>query len=269
MKRLLLTAVLLTLAPCLFIGLLSGSPAARPEAVVRLYPDWRNDRTAYVSLAVPLEGLAVTADAVRRAYARANSREPGAQAILVVVPDDQRDQAVIDAMKGLFFAQFLRQGALTLRAGEVPETQRKPYLFLDPMDQPFPHAEVEVLIGQSDHPPHRHTAQVWIGNVELDADGRLQPLRSSSSLNQFVYQLVHPDCGPVPAIPQYASGNEPHHVLRVNALARDKWCVFVDALGYPMAGVQVQVVTSGSWEVGRMTSLAPTTLDGEGRMRPP
>jgi hypothetical protein len=266
MKRLLLTATVLVVA-CPFVGMSSGD-SAQSGVVVRLYPDWRDDPKAYVALTVPLEGGQVRADAVRRACSHEEVPEPGLEAILVVVPADQRDQGVIDAMQGQIFAQFLRQGFLSLRPGEVPPTQRKPYLFLDATNQPFSSTEVEVLIGQSESTSRGQTAQVWIGTVQLDADSRLQPLQSSSPLNRFTYLVVHPDCGLVPATPQYASGNEPFHVFRVNALPRDKWCVFVDALGYPMAGVQVQVVTSGSWELGKMTSLPPTALDGGGRLQP-
>jgi hypothetical protein len=263
--------------------LVSHFLAARPaaanpvplQAIVRLYPDWKADPRAYITLDVPLQDFEIRVDAVRRAYARSQPAGDGVrpqdlrEAILVAMPADQQDPAVTEAMGGLVFAQFYGRGSLVLRSDAASRTLQKPCLFLDALGQPLPNAGVEVLIGQGDNLSSVPAPRVWIAETQLDAEGRLVPPQSTSALNRFCYEVVHPDCGPVLALPQYASENELYQIFRVGALPRDKWCVFLDALGHPMAGAQVEVITSGSWEDGRMTFLAPILVDRAGRLRPP
>lgn len=288
MRRLFWTAVVLALISRPFDLRVSAGDSAPLRAVVRVYPDWRTDLRAYVTLTAPLEGREVKIEAVRQAYARGEfdgttterlsgrARAAGRgidsrrdEAIVVVVPADQQDQAVVEAMGDLIYAQFLRQRSLALRPGESTGAQQKSCLFLDALGQPLPNAEVAILISLGNYGPSVPTPRVWIADAQLDAQSRLQPPRSTSGLNRFIFEVVHPDCGPVPAMPQYAAEDEPYHVFKVGALPRDKWCVFVDALDYRMAGAKVEVITSGSWEKGKMTFLDPIILDGAGRLRPP
>jgi hypothetical protein len=275
MRRLLYATAVLVLISHLFATRTSAENAVPLQAVVRFYPDWKADPRGYVTLAVPLQDFEIRADAVRTAYTRSQPGDDGArpqdlrEAILVAVPDDQQDPAVVEAMGGLVFARFYGRDPLVLRSDAAPRNPPKPCLFLDALGQPLPNAAVEILIGQGDSLSSMPTPRVWIADAQLDAEGRLQPPWSISSLNHFGYQVMHPDCGLVPALPQYASDNGPCRVFRVGALPRDRWCTFLDALGYPLAGAQVEVITSGRWEDGRMTSLPPILLDGAGRLQPP
>lgn len=272
MRRVLLAVIVLGLGSCPF-SVHASATGSGPRVVVRLYPDWKTDAKAYVALTVPLERFEVKADAIRREYARSKGDDESVsgEAIVVVMPEDQQDQAVIDAMQGLVFAQFLRQGTLTLRPGQVPPVQQKPCRFVDASGAPLSDAGLAILIGQSSYSPRMtEIPRVWIADAKLDAEGCLpEAPRSSSGLRHLSFYVMHPDCGPVPAVPQYTSGGQAYHLYRAAALPKDQWCVFVDALGYPMAGVWVEVVTSGSWTHGRMTALDPIRLDGAGRLRPP
>jgi hypothetical protein len=261
MRRLLYATAVLVMISHLFATRTSAENAAPLQAVVRFYPDWKADPKGYVTLGVPLEGSEVRADAVRKAYTSSQADDEGGRpenlrgAIIVAMPADQQDPAVIEAMGGLAFAQFYGPEPLVLRSGTAPRNPPKPCLFLDALGQPLPNATVEILIGPGDGLSSMPTPRVWIADAQLDAEGRLQPPWSISSLNHFGYEVMHPDCGLVPALPQYASDDGPCLVFRVGALPRDKWCIFLDALGYPLAGAQVEVITSGRWEDGRITAL--------------
>jgi hypothetical protein len=252
----------------------AGSPAP-PQAVVRLYPDGRTDPRGYVSANVPVERFEVKAEAIRSAYARSRRADAGATAeklegaIVVVAPADQQDQVVIDMLGDLILARFLTQGSLALRPADSVQVPRKPYLFLDTLNQPVPNAEVEVLLGWSGSVGSTPAAQVWIADARLDTHGCLPPPGSILTANRFIFRVRHPDCGLVPALPESGSEDGSRRVWRVAALPKDQWCVFLDALGYPMAGVRVEIITSGSWEHGRMTFLDPIFLDRGGRLPPP
>jgi len=243
--------------------------------VVRLYPDWKADPRAYISLNVPVAGGEVKAEALRDAWAQ-NRPQPGGaaterldQAIVVVTPADQHDQAVIDMLDGLILAEFLNGGPLALRTANSVQVPQKPYLFLDTLDQPVSNTEVEVLLGWTGYPGAGPAPQVWIADAQLDAEGYLPLSGSIPTANRFLFRVRHPDCGLVPALPQSGSDDGLRQVFRVAALPKDKWCVFLDALGYPLAGMRVEIITSGSWEHGRMTFLDPIFLDPEGRLPPP
>jgi hypothetical protein len=113
----------------------SGSWADRQQAadllngrqvVLRLYLDWKTDPKAYVTLRVPLEGLDVTFDAVRLAYAQRKSagRDPNSlelsdeaksaldqelkNAVVVVMPAEQQDPAITAVLNDCIFGKPYR-----------------------------------------------------------------------------------------------------------------------------------------------------------------
>ena len=70
------------------VGVSASAEGSTPRrSVVRVYPDWRTDPKAYVAVTVPLEGLDVKPDAVRREYARS---EAGAEAESALGTERQR-----------------------------------------------------------------------------------------------------------------------------------------------------------------------------------
>ncbi len=286
MRRSRLTVIVLVLTSWGVTMPVRAGDASGSRVMVRLYPDWEADPRAYTTLDVPVERFEVRAEALRRAYVYSRLEDGEAtsqelrdaettyrgelrEAIVVVVPDDQEEQAVVDMLDGFVFAQFLRQGSLDLRPRDVARMPPKPCLFLDALGQPLPNADVEILMSPGNQPPSAPVPRVWIADAQLDAQGFLLPPQSTAGLSRFTFHVVHPDCGLVPAMPQYTSANDPHYIFKIAAMVRDQWCVFTDALGYPMAGAQVEIITSGSWENGRMTFLEPILLDRAGRMRPP
>lgn len=238
------------------------------NAVVRLYTGWQTDPKAFTTMAVALDGLDVRFDAVAQA-AGGNVPE---DAIVVVVPDDQQDAEIAEMMGGCFFGERYRAGGrITLSPGVIPWVQLSPCLFLDALDQPIPNAEVEVLL--SDNPIHYSASvKLWVGNAKLDENGRMQSLKASGScsLHAFLFTVIHPDCGPVPSLSYYTSlqpGQD--HRLFVGALPKEKWSVFLDALGDPIPGASVTMFYESVWESADQFSDQLTPLDDNGRLCPP
>lgn len=237
------------------------------QAVVRLYVDWKANPKAYTTLNVPLDGLDVTFDAV----AQAAGRSVPDDAVVVVAPDDQQDTLIADVMGGCLFGEPCRtDGRITLWPGHIPPVQRSPCLFQDALRQPIANAEVEILL--SDYPMEAAARyKLWIANAKLDENGRMKSLKASGSclLGAFLFVVHHPDCGPAVATSYYSSSKPGEdHRLSINALPKDKWCVFVDALGKPMAGATVQVVPHQMWQQGQQGSWPAIVLDEAGRLRP-
>jgi len=237
-------------------------------AVVRLYRDWQADRRAYTTVTVPLEGFDVVFDAV------ATQADAGAgieNAVVAVVPEDQQDPVVETMMNGHIFADPYRAGhGFSLQAGEFREFLLLPCVFVDPLREPLANAEVEIWVGDSNY-DLSSGRKIWIANVRLDANGRMPSPRTAihTRLRCVLFVVLHPDCGPVQARMFPASRKE--RKFMVSALAKDKWCVFVDALGHPMAGAKVEVIPSATWSSGqsRVESWSSIALDEAGRLRPP
>jgi hypothetical protein len=264
------------------------------EAVVRLYDRWRDDPKAYVTLGVPLQGSDVTFDAVRLACARTRSdgaavpvSEQSAElsdqaksmldqelkdAVVAVVPGDQEDAVIAGAMEGCIFGEPYRSGGrFGLLPGPIPPVQLHSCLFKDALQQPIPNVEVEILL--ADYPLH-HNARIklWIGNARLDENGRMQSPKTSGScsVHCFLFVVIHPDCGPVPAQWNYALPAPGADALfTAGALPRDRWCTFLDALGNPIPGARVDVF-DGGWAWPRSSApMDSIILDGGGGLRPP
>ncbi len=242
-----------------------------PVAVIRLYRDPQADGKAYTTLDVPLDGVDIPFDAIAT-YAGAGSRANLKDAIIAAVPSDQRDQAVTAMMGERIFAAPYRSGErLSLQPGSIQRMQVGPCVFIDALKQPLANAQVEIWVGDA---PQHHNARrkIWIANARLDTNGKTASPRSSihTRLCHILFVVHHPDCGPVPAISRYSS-SETVHTLLVPALPQDKWCVFVDALGHPMAGATVEVGPFERWgyRQKREWLQPPITLDEAGRLRPP
>ncbi len=242
-----------------------------PIAVIRLYRDPQADGKAYTTPEVPLDGVDIPFDAIA-AYAGTESGANLKDAIIAAVPSDQRDQAVTAMMDERIFAAPYRSGErLSLQPGSIQRMQVGPCVFIDALKQPLPNAQVEIWVGDA---PQHHNARrkIWIANARLDANGKMKSARSSvqTRLRHILFVVRHPDCGCVPAISRYSS-SETVHTLRVPALPKDKWCVFVDALGHPMAGATVEVGPFERWgyRQKREWLQPPITLDEAGRLRPP
>lgn len=238
------------------------------KAIVRLYTGWQTDPKAYTTMAVPLDGFDVTFDAVAQAAGGSVPED----AVVVVVPDDQQDVEIAETMGGCFFGERYRAGGgITLSPGVIPWVQLSPCLFLDALDQPIPNAEVEVLL--SDNPIHYSASvKLWIANARLDENGRMQSPKASAScsLCALLFVVIHPDCGPAPSFSHYTSmqpGQD--HRLSVGALPKEKWSVFLDALGNPIPGASVAMFYESTWESADQFSDELTPLDDSGRLCPP
>jgi hypothetical protein len=275
MRRVLFAIIVAAWALCPFSIQADGEDPPDLVAVVRLYTDWRNDPKAYATVSVPLEGLDVTFDAV----AAGSGRSLREDAVVVVVPGDQRDAAVARAMEGCIFGEPCRSGGrFTLRPGLIRQVQLKPCVFLDALRQPIPNAEVEILLAESSL--HESIGpKVWLADARLDATGRMQSPRVSAQcrLRHVLFTVIHPDCGPMPAVANFFA-SESENTLFVSALPKDRWRVFVDALGRPMAGATVEILPSSAWPGGRQSETSESrpsvaqgpvvVLDEAGRLRP-
>ncbi len=237
-------------------------------AVVRLYIDWKTDPKAYKTMTVPLDGLDVVFDTIRQG---AGGSVP-MDATVVVVPDDQQDEAIATVMDGCLFGEPYRaDGRITLWPGPVSRIQQSPCLFEDALRQPIENAEVQILLADT---PYDHLARVrlWIADAKLDKNGRLSSPKASAScrLCSFLFVVNHPDCGSVPAVLRsYPSERVKDSCFLVGTLPKDRWCVFLDALGKPMAGAMVEVYFALRWGAAIQTPIDSVQLDEAGRLRPP
>ncbi len=238
------------------------------KAVVRLYIDWKTDPKAFKTMTVALDGLDVVFDAIRQAMSGSVPED----AVVVVVPDDQQNEAIIEVMGGCLFGESYRaDGRIALWPGLVSRIQQSPCLFEDALRQPIKNAEVQILLADN-LDEQRAQVRLWIADTKLDKNGRMSSLRASTScrLSSFLYVVNHPDCGPVPAVLRsYPSDPVQDSCYLVGALPKDKWCVFLDALGKPMAGATVEVYFASRWEATPQTPLDSVQLDEAGRLRPP
>jgi hypothetical protein len=248
---------------------------------VRLYLDWQTDPKAYTTVSVALEGLDVSFEAIRLAYAQSGSSRTAesldgssmaglTDAIVVVTAADQRDQAVINLLRDFIYAEPYRSSQrFTLWPRDVSWVHKEPCLFTDALQQPIPNAEVEILIG--DYPDHMNAhRKVWVANARLDANGKLTSPKSTSSICCFLFVVIHPDCGPVPARSRWmVSKPGSGHPLSVPALPKEQWCVFLDAMGNPIPGATVDVFDGCGWESEGQNLLETIALDERGRLRPP
>ncbi len=237
-------------------------------AVVRLYVGWKADPKAYTTLTVALDGLDVLFDAVEQAAGESVPED----AAVVVVPDDQQDSLIAEVMDGCLFGEpYSPGGRITLWPGVVPWVQLNPCLFKDALDQPIPNAEVEILL--SDDPRfYGADCQLWIANARIDENGRMWSPKASASckLFSFLFTVIHPDCGPVPALSHYSSSQPGgDHLLTVGALPKDQWCVFLDALGNPLPGADVKLFRGWVWKSTSELLGQASPLDESGRLCPP
>jgi hypothetical protein len=262
---------LTVLAGCSSTKAQAGEPASDAlgdkNAVVRLYTGWQTDPKAYTAMAVPLDGPDVTFDAVAQAAGGSVPED----AMVVVVPDDQQDTEIAEMMGGCFFGEPYRSGGrITLRPGTIPGFQLAPCLFWDALDQPIPNAEVEILL--SDNPIHYSASvKLWVGNARLDENGRMQSPKASAScrLCALLFVVIHPDCGPVPSLPCMSLLPGGDHPFSVGALPKEKWSVFLDALGNPIPGASVTMFYESVWESADQFSDQLKPLDDNGRLCPP
>ncbi len=245
----------------------SDAPLGDKNAVVRLYTGWQTDPKAYTTMAVPLDGFDVAFDAVAQAAGGSMPED----AMVVIVPDDQQDAEIAEMMGGCFFGEPYRSGGrITLSPGVIPGFQLAPCLFWDALDQPIPNAEVEVLL--ADNPIHYSASvKLWIANARLDETGRMQSPKASAScsLCALLFVVIHPDCGPVPSLSCMSLLPGGDHLLSVGALPKEKWSVFLDALGNPIPGASVTMFYESAWESADQFSDKLTPLDDSGRLCPP
>jgi hypothetical protein len=254
---------------------------------VRLYLDWKIDPKAYTTLSVPLEGLDVTFDAIRLAYAQGKAADAGGPSelsdeteaaldqelkdgIVLVVAADQEDAEITAVLVDFVYAEPYRAGnRFAIWPGVVPWVHKELCLFRDALREPIPNAEVEIFIGDSSE--HQNaTKKVWVANARSDENGQLVSPKATSSLLHFLFVLIHPDAGPVPARSLYWTSHPgAGHPLDVPTLPQDKWCVFLDALGSPIPGAKVDVFDGWAWETRYPSPMDPIMLDEAGRLRPP
>jgi len=188
--------------------------------------------------------------------------------VIVVVPEDQTDQAVAAVVGEFVHGQYYRVGSLSIWRIEFAPPKYQWCLFQDADKQPVAGAAVEVMIGRGYQ--WNEGIWLWIRQAKLDEQGCLKAPRSGSGgFDKFIFMVHYPEFGAVPVGPQAMElPNEPHRIYTVPVLPKDKWCVFKDALGAPMPNATVEIFHDVGWrkESGCMETA---TLDEMGRLKPP
>ena len=189
------------------------------------------------------------------------------QKALVVTAEDQTDEAVAAMVGEFVHGQYYRAGSLSIWPRELTPPRYPWCLFQDADKQPVAGAGVEVMIGRGYSLDDG--VWLWIRNAKLDETGRLEtPRLGSGPFDKFIFLVSYPDFGAVSVGPHAMElPNEPHVIYSVPVLPKDKWCVFKDALGNPMANATVEIFYQETWRRELESTLA--TLDDKGRLKPP
>jgi len=195
-------------------------------------------------------------------------------AMIVIMPDDQKIAA---------FKEFIvvrRYGAarsgISLQISPEMRRNNRVCIFRDAEDQPVAGAPLQIrfskdrnlrqpLPGVAPTEPH-----IIAHTTTLDAEGCARfPVLIEADL-PIAYYVVHKDCGPLCAQPIGLSRTDKDsRLFRVPALPKDKWTVFLDALGQPIPNATVTIYRGQTY--ARRTDSKPATcqLDAAGRLKPP
>jgi hypothetical protein len=187
---------------------------------------------------------------------------------LLVTAEDQQDQAVAAVVGEFVHGEYYRVGSLSIWPKELAPPRYQWCLFQDADQQPIANAQVEVMLGRSYQ--WNEGVWLWIRNSPLDEKGRLKaPRLGSGGFDRFVFLVDYPEVGEV-AVGPYAMElpNEQHRIYTVPMLPKDKWCVFKDALGNPMAGATVEIFQDPGWR-RESRCVETATLDEKAQLKPP
>jgi hypothetical protein len=191
------------------------------------------------------------------------------QKVVAVIAEDQTDQAVAAVVGEFIYAQDYRFGpAFSIWPRELAPPRYQWCLFQDADKQPIADATVEVIVGRGYQ--WNEGVWLWIRQAKLDKQGRLKtPRPGSRGFDKFVFMVDYPEFGEVPVGPTALDlPDQPHRIYTVPVLPKDKWCVFKDALGNPMAGATVEIFQDVGWRK-ESRCVETAALDEKGRLKPP
>jgi len=191
------------------------------------------------------------------------------QKVVVVVAEDQTDQAVAAVVGEFIYAHDYRfGGAFSIWPRELAPPRYQWCLFQDADKQPVASATVEVMIGRGYQ--WKEGVWLWIRQTKLDEQARLKtPRAGSGGFDKFVFMVHCPDFAEVPVGPHVMElPNEPHLIYTVPVLPKDKWCVFKDALGNAIPNATVEIFQGVEWRKDISGPAATVKLDEKGRLKP-
>ncbi len=166
---------------------------------VRVYNNWQADPRAYRIVIVPLTGLSLSHDTIRKAFPGINE-----WTIVVIVGQDQVDEAVAAVVDDFVYVDtYGPKKSLSI----WPAWSRVPdytyWVFTDALGDPIPKASVEILLRSY----FDESQEIYLGKAVLDAKGRLKPLTLCNSFFRFVFVISHPKYGKA-AVERYFSNEQ-------------------------------------------------------------
>jgi hypothetical protein len=154
---------------------------------VRVYNNWQADPRAYRIVSVPLAGLSLSHDTIRKAFPGINE-----STIIVIVGEDQVDEAVAAVVDDFVYVDtYGPRKSLSIWPPWSHIPDYKYWVFTDALGDPIPKASVEILLRSY----FDESQELYLGKAALDAKGRLKPLILCNSFFRFVFVISHPKYG--------------------------------------------------------------------------
>jgi len=249
----------LAVPACLMISLLLGSALADEEVnvptrimksptvgfseetlagrkvVVRIYNDWRVDPRAYELVKVPLTGLSISFDSIRKA-----SDGVDESTALVITGPDQNDDVAADVIGEVVYAECYGKGKqLALRPTGIGEKKPERRTIIDALGAPIRKASVDIFVrGISSEDP-----RVYLRTVEADKQGQFEIPHIIGSLRHFSFVVSNPNYGVfvvdryLPAQMKLAAPLVPQGTVAYERAIRG---IVVDPEGQPVGGAVIQ-----------------------------
>jgi len=234
------------------------------EILVRVYNDWQTDPRSYDLVSVKLDGLSVSLDSAKSVSPRMSD-----SAIIVVIADDQTDEAVATVVGDFVDSAIYEQRrCFYLLSPYFIRSKRSYWTFNDPLGNPIAEATIEVFLYEYNGP------QVFIGTFVLDEQGRWNASQPIGKLNQFHFRVVHPEYGIAPVRRLMAESKDiavPLVRPGTKASQRAIWGFVADPEGRPVSGASIECGKIRTLGEGLITSLHghpfKVFTDEQGRFR--
>jgi hypothetical protein len=205
------------------------------QVLVRIYNDWQNDPRSYKLISVPLSGLSVSFDTVRKTF-------PGIKdsAAVVVSGRQQKDEAVAEMLGGLVCAGRYEKGKeLFIMPLQPDQSGSSEWNVTDALGLPFPKASVDIFVrGPSDKDPH-----IYLQTTDTDEQGRLDVPDLMGELRFLSFVISEPNYG-VALVNRYINEQKELIVPLVSkttdAYERSIHGIVADPQGNPVVGAVIE-----------------------------